>query len=392
MSRCNDSVESLHGSDAAGRRKETEVAKPTKHRDKWRIRWWDERGERQSEVFDTYRDATAELARRQAEVEEIRLGLRASVPKDKTFADAAAHWTKHKVPQKRSGRDDMSILKRHLSPFFADMLLRNITAEHFDAFSSGWKLDRKTLHNVQTLLVAILRMACFELRWVALLPKFRKVKIPKTSAYRWLKTNDEIRRFLAAASEEGRLVFVLYAMALYTGMREGELVRLRWSNVDLDRRLILVSESFNGPTKSGELRHVPILDPLLPILRQWSKEHPGTLLFTNRDGNPIQESARIFQEVLVRVLDAAGFERPVVDENAPVRRRRQHAICFHDLRHTFASHWVLSGGDIYRLQRILGHANVQMTMRYAHLAPDAFVADHARLPDLTGLRAAQAAE
>ena len=279
----------------------------------------------------------------------------------------------------------MSILGRHLEPFFGPMILRSITAEQFDAFASKWKLDRKTLHNVQTLFVAVLRMACFELRWVVSLPKFRKVKLSKTSIYRWLKTGEEVRHFLAAAAAEGRLAYVLFAMAIYTGMRQGELVRLRWSNVDLDRRLIVVAEGFSGSTKSGELRHVPILDPLLPILREWRDEHPGTLVFTNRDGRPIQESARIFQEVLHRVLDAAGFERPVAKEPDPEqpRRRRQHVICFHDLRHSFASHWVLNGGDIYRLQRVLGHANVSMTMRYAHLAPDVFVSDHARLPDMT---------
>jgi len=53
-------------------------------------------------------------------------------------------------------------------------------------------------------------------------------------------------------------------------------------------------------------------------------------------------------------------------------------ITFHALRHTFASHWMLKGGDIYRLQRILGHASIAMTQRYAHLAPAAFDQDHGR--------------
>ena len=52
---------------------------------------------------------------------------------------------------------------------------------------------------------------------------------------------------------------------------------------------------------------------------------------------------------------------------------------FHDLRHTFASQWVLKGGDLFKLQKILGHQSVQMTMRYAHLAPDAFREDYQRL-------------
>lgn len=56
------------------------------------------------------------------------------------------------------------------------------------------------------------------------------------------------------------------------------------------------------------------------------------------------------------------------------------ALRFHDLRHTFASHWVLDGGDIFRLSKILGHANVTITQKvYAHLAPEAWEQDYHRV-------------
>ena len=58
-------------------------------------------------------------------------------------------------------------------------------------------------------------------------------------------------------------------------------------------------------------------------------------------------------------------------------------IRFHDLRHTFASHWMLKGGDLYRLQKILGHKSIAMTQRYAHLSPDAFQQDWGRFGDFT---------
>jgi integrase len=90
-------------------------------------------------------------------------------------------------------------------------------------------------------------------------------------------------------------------------------------------------------------------------------------------GTMFQPSARVFQEVLHRVLDAAKF--PKVQRNGKERPYMR----FHDLRHTFASHWVARGGDLFKLQKILGHQSVQMTMRYAHLAPDAFNDDYGRL-------------
>ena len=141
------------------------------------------------------------------------------------------------------------------------------------------------------------------------------------------------------------MVFALYATAVFTGMRAGELAGLRWDGVSFERRLITVQRSFDGPTKAGDVRYVPILDVLLPILKQWHELHPGTLVFTNRDGRMLGKSARIFQEVLHRVLDRAGFEQVQRDN------RVENYIVFHDLRHTFASHWMMRGCDLFRLER-----------------------------------------
>jgi len=168
-------------------------------------------------------------------------------------------------------------------------------------------------------------------------------------------------------------VFVFYALAIFSGMRAGELAALEWPDIDLERRLIAVQRSFDGPTKSDRVRYVPILDPLLPLLREWRLKHPGRLVFTNMAGAMFAPSARIFQEVLHRVLAAANF--PNVQRGG----KNRPYVRFHDLRHTFASQWVMKGGDLFKLQKILGHQSVQMTMRYAHLAVDAFRDDYGRL-------------
>jgi hypothetical protein len=68
------------------------MAKPTKHRDKWRIRWTDHAGKRQSEVYDRYKDAGQALRRHQSEVHEIRCGERVPVARGKTFNDLCDYW------------------------------------------------------------------------------------------------------------------------------------------------------------------------------------------------------------------------------------------------------------------------------------------------------------
>jgi site-specific recombinase XerD len=62
-------------------------------------------------------------------------------------------------------------------------------------------------------------------------------------------------------------------------------------------------------------------------------------------------------------------------EDIIINGSKRRYIVFHSLRHTFASHWAMKGGDLFKLQKILGHKSVAMTMRYAHLTPQAFNSD-----------------
>ena len=349
------------------------MAKPNKFRDKWRIRWIDEHGRRQSDVFDAFADAQFALREHQHDVELVERGLKAPRIADKTFDELISYWLDVRAVRKRSIRDDISNIKCHLRPAFGGLKLAAIDIAKVDQFiTSKADLNKKTIANHLTLLISMLNVAV-DLGWLTKVPRIRKPKTPLFNRdFHFLGTDEEIRRFLIAAREASEDAFVLYACAIYTGMRLGELAGLHWGDVDFDRRLITVQRSFNGPTKAEDVRYVPILDPLLPVLREWRLRTPGLIAFPNNVGHMHQPSARLFQEIFHGVLKAAGFEK------GERRGKIRHYIVFHDLRHTFASHWVMKGGDLFKLQKILGHKSVQMTMRYAHLAPDAFSADYAR--------------
>lgn len=160
----------------------------------------------------------------------------------------------------------------------------------------------------------------------------------------------EATELLAWSTKHAPLDAPLYAAAIYTGMREGELLRLRWSDVDLAGGRILVRES-----KSGRARSVPINPALLTILKAWRKqpEHKAAgLVFGDPEG-----TERVPLTVRRRLARALA--------GAKVREVR-----FHDLRHTAASLLVSSGVDLLAVSRILGHAGVAMTARYSHLGAD----------------------
>jgi integrase len=150
----------------------------------------------------------------------------------------------------------------------------------------------------------------------------------------------------------------------FAGLRAGALAGLRWPDVDFERRTIHVRRSYLGKTNTrSSRRHVPIMDALLPILEDWRRRCPRTefgLLFPNRSGNTRDKHDRVFRETLHYALDRAGFERP---ENG----HRVHAISFHSLRHTFACNWILNGGSLTELVRVLGHTSARMTEHYANV-------------------------
>ena len=340
---------------------------PTPYRGKWRIRWTDENGDRQSETYGERKDAKLALNRHLVEVEETKRGLRRVGVPNKSLDDLCKHWMATRAKGKRSADKDEMHIRVHLKPHFdKQTLVRKITTVDVERFKADRveRLSKKTINLSLGLFKAMMREAV-DIGWLIQLPRIKLYRLPLWEQdFKYLRNRDELDRFLRIALEtEGKAIFALYATAVYAGLRAGELAGLHWTNILLDRRLIVVHNSYTGITKSGDVRHVPILDPLLPVLREWRVLIGGRgLVFPNQAGNMMDKDARPFREVLHRVLRAAELPKGY--------------ITFHSLRHTFASHWMMNGGDLFKLQKILGHKSVQMTLRYAHLSPDAYQADY----------------
>ena len=136
----------------------------------------------------------------------------------------------------------------------------------------------------------------------------------------------------------------LVGVALHSGMRLGEILNLRWYDLDFASGFILVRDS-----KNGESRHVPMDATLFALFRAYPHRPSTDLVFSSSSGGHIVDVRTGFQNACKR----AGL----ID------------LHFHDLRHTFASQFVMAGGNLFILKSVLGHKNITMTQRYAHLAP-----------------------
>lgn len=132
----------------------------------------------------------------------------------------------------------------------------------------------------------------------------------------------------------------IVTLAQNTGMRRGEILSLKWSDVNFTNKLLTV----RGETaKSNKTRHIPLNSIALNVLSKWNDQSDHDYLF------PVGSFQKAWQGVL---------------EKAKIKD-----FTFHDLRHDFASKLVMAGVDLKTVQELLGHADLTMTLRYAHLAP-----------------------
>ena len=160
----------------------------------------------------------------------------------------------------------------------------------------------------------------------------RKPDNPSRTRY---LTTTEMKLFLSSAPEQMRPFF---AFALMTGMRRGEILNLTWKDIDFSARFIHVHE-----TKSNKSREVPIMEGVFKILSNY----------------PISSNGKIFNFTISQIKYA--FKKTLKISGITNFK-------FHDLRHSYSSHFVMAGGDLNTLQRILGHSSPRMTNRYAHLS------------------------
>jgi integrase len=174
---------------------------------------------------------------------------------------------------------------------------------------------------------------------------------------RWLTIEEDARLLEASvlhATGERNVKIPRYwakdiiLFALNTGKRQDEILSLRWPDVDLFRKTVAITRS-----KNGEKRTVPMNERVFGLLKEKARVRDirSDFIFVSEAGTKIH--ARNLRRAFYLALERSGIED----------------FRFHDLRHTFASHLVMSGVDITTVSHLLGHRSLTMTLRYAHLSP-----------------------
>jgi len=306
---------------------------------------------RESSGSEKYRDAETMLIKRRQSIKE---GKQPEIKKirNHTFRELAIEYLKWAERQK-AYKQKISVVNQLVQLFgqyplrrFGSLMLEQYQTERTHAGNKPATINRH--------LAAVKHMFSKAVEWDMVEEEVQK----RVRRVKLLAENNRRLRYLAF---EECLALIencdnhlrpIVVMALNTGMRRGEILILKWDNVDMKHGFILLDV-----TKNGERREIPINETLkttLEPLYQGTKDRP------RRVDVP---------DVFYDAKTEKPYKRVTRSFLTACRRAGIRDFHFHDLRHTFASHLVMAGVDLTTVKELLGHKTLAMTLRYAHLAP-----------------------
>lgn len=319
------------------------------------IRYWADGKEHRESAGPSKRDAERALGARLKEIKEGRfydIKKRCKVTLEE-FKPRYMEWAK---ASKRSWRRDKYSL-RNLCARFGNTILKDISVSEVEKYkrarlSGGLTFGDKipspsTVNRELRCLTKVLNLAV-DLGVLAENPIAGKVKMHRepTGRVRYLQP-EEIEKLLSECADHLKPIVYL---AMLTGMRKGEILGLRWDEVDLSRGVIRLP---GERTKNGRSKVVPLARDALQVLRAAHKNRSNGCLyvFPRSDGKPRGDVIKAFK--------------------GACRRAGIRDFTFHDLRHCFASALAMRGVPLQAIGALLGHQSPTMTARYAHLSPQA---------------------
>ncbi|SMX25298.1 tyrosine-type recombinase/integrase [Boseongicola aestuarii] len=290
---------------------------------------------------------------------------------EKSIADACDSWLK----SCRRNELERSTLKAyrshtrvHIEPRIGSLLLTELTRGVVREFLDDLQDNGVSHAQVRKIMVSLrsILSEAVEREWIATNVAVEvkvKRKARARADERIVPTKDEIRLIIENAPESHRAMFIT---AIFTGMRISELRGLTWDAVDFDRNIVRVlqrADEFNEigyPKSRAGIRDIPMAPIVSATLKAWIRKVPQSelnLVFPNSVGK-VQNYSNIYNRIFKPMLVKNG----IVDGNAKAR------FGIHALRHAAASLFIEQGWNPKKVQTLLGHASIMMTMDvYGHL-------------------------
>jgi integrase len=316
----------------------------------WWIRWTDTESNKRREKVGRRSDAVSLLAKRKTE-KLLQAKFPEVLDRSILFADLLDDAVEHsRATNSARSTHEIELKINRLRSEWGNRKASGITKQEI----IRW-LHAETTKRHWTVATANRWQACLSLVFRVALDN-NKIAVNPASRIRRKAENNQSIRFLTAA-EEGRISKVLagrfpsylpaFLISLHTGLRASEQWSLRWSDVDLKRRILTVRKQKSG---KGE-RHIPLNETAIAAFQSLEAgTNRNSVPFLNSKGTPMK-THRDWFDPAVEGAKVPGYT-------------------WHKNRHTFASRLAMAGVDIRTIAQLMGHGTIQMSMRYAHLSPD----------------------
>lgn len=347
------------------------MAKVRKRGNSYQLDYYDPSGKRVRLSFDKKKDAEAELGKRVSLIAENRY---LDVKKDyrNTFKELQEEYIKNFQHQTSFINWKKDCLGNFLVHFGEDTLLANIRYKDLENYRNNLRQKITKKGTVRTDASVNREISCLHhlltkgVEWEMMeqnpFDKGKSLLLKENNQRLRFLTEEEIQRLLMECPKHLKHIVVC---ALNTGMRKGEILSLKWSQI---RNGFIYLQK----TKTNESRQIPINDELVELFKTIRKENE----FKNENVF-IYAQGQHNLKGKVPVRKRKGLA-PVAEDLSNIKRSFASTLArakiedfkFHDLRHTFASHMIMRGASLKEVQEILGHKTMTMTLRYSHLSQD----------------------
>ncbi|MBI4774596.1 MAG: site-specific integrase [Deltaproteobacteria bacterium] len=337
----------------------------TKRRDRWVIDFYDQYGKRRWKTLP--KGATKGKARDELRniEESLSNGTFCPTKRMPAFSTVAGEWLEYKKPKLRS--TTWKVYEGHVRNHFEELnhlKIVQVTLPVLEKFISDRQTHGMNINTIRKILVTLGQILSYAARhrYIDHNP-LRDVERPRDSGEDLqdneitVLTPEQIQALLG--SVDNQKYRTLFMLAVMTGARQGELLGLKWSDLDIENHQIHIQRTFNKgrffpPKTKKSTRRIDLGPGVVTELRKWKiacSPNGLNLMFPNDAGNPINYSNMVRRE-FQPALRAAGLPK----------------LRFHDLRHTFASLLIEQGENIKYIQTQLGHSTPTVTLNvYAHL-------------------------
>ena len=302
-----------------------------------------------------------------AKKEQKKIEKASKSRKDISFgalAQTYLDWGKH---EKKSFKDDEGRYRKHLAPLLAKRIAREIGILDIERIKktlskkkvNGHSYSTNTIKHCISLVRGIFNHAISRKLFEGSNPVTDTLKANKGFLKRG---NDKRTRFLSQKEAQALLkeiegvslqTYQICCVSLYTGLRMGEIFSLTWQDVDLQNKILYVRDP-----KNNEARQAFLLPNLVKIFKGLSDGKKRGLVFPDRNGKKIYQLSDTFDRAVIKLR---------LNDDATDRLNK---VVPHTLRHTFASWLAQQGEPLLTIKELMGHKDIEMTMRYAHLCPD----------------------